>query len=627
MRSTRSRASDVVFQGASVAFDLSHGGDLAALSRRRVAFRSRLRDHGRSREASRRAWRRTGITVLDTVPTLLALLPRDVADPAGHHSRRRSLPAGDRQSLVPAGPPSLQHLWPDRDDRGRDGRRMLPDDPVTIGRPIPNYTCYVVDERLRSVAPGVEGELLIGGPGVAARLSGAGPSSPPRNSSPIPSGGRRRPLDARSSSLSLRRRGGRSTTMDDLLFPRPHRRSGQDPRLPRRARRDRGEARRPSMASPRLRWSCAATTGSISSLPSSCPKAGRGARSARLAQRAAASLPAYMVPSPFRDHLERCRSSPPARSTARALKLVASRRQSMRPTRRRSRAPPPRPACLRRRSGAAAAADPVRCRFLHRSWRPFAARGAVHFDCPQNPGAGAHHACRTSMPRARCARSAELLDQQMGACCSDGRPLLRAAAAAAPLPLRAGAGGRAAGHPCPCHRAMARRLRELHAAHRRGCELRRGSRLAHRRLHAASISSTVAIAIAAKWLVIGRTKPGRYPLWGVYYFRWWLAQRFIGLVHINWFQGSPFMRLYLRALGAKIGNDAMFGDVEAGRDRSDHDRRRRQRRFDGNISPMRGSRATNSSSARSKSALRPISVRPASSRTTSSSARAPSLAT
>ena len=76
--------------------------------------------------------------------------------------------------------------------------------------------------------------------------------------------------------------------------------------------------------------------------------------------------------------------------------------------------------------------------------------------------------------------------------------------------------------------------------------------------------ATVAIAIGAKWLIIGRTKPGRYPLWGVYFFRWWLARRFVGLVHIKWFQGSPFMRFYLRALGAKVGSDAIIGEVDAG---------------------------------------------------------------
>ncbi len=44
---------------------------------------------------------------------------------------------------------------------------MRPGDPVTIGGPIANYTAYVADEALNLVAPGVQGELLIGGPGIA----------------------------------------------------------------------------------------------------------------------------------------------------------------------------------------------------------------------------------------------------------------------------------------------------------------------------------------------------------------------------------------------------------------------------------------------------------------------------
>ncbi len=76
--------------------------------------------------------------------------------------------------------------------------------------------------------------------------------------------------------------------------------------------------------------------------------------------------------------------------------------------------------------------------------------------------------------------------------------------------------------------------------------------------------ATAAIVIGVKWLVIGKTKPGRYPLWGVYYFRWWLVKRFLGLVHIKWFQGSPIMRLYLMALGMRIGKDALIGEIEPG---------------------------------------------------------------
>ncbi len=48
---------------------------------------------------------------------------------------------------------------------------MKPGDPVTIGGPIANYTAYIADEALNLVGPGVQGELLIGGPGVARATS------------------------------------------------------------------------------------------------------------------------------------------------------------------------------------------------------------------------------------------------------------------------------------------------------------------------------------------------------------------------------------------------------------------------------------------------------------------------
>jgi non-ribosomal peptide synthetase-like protein len=61
------------------------------------------------------------------------------------------------------------------------------------------------------------------------------------------------------------------------------------------------------------------------------------------------------------------------------------------------------------------------------------------------------------------------------------------------------------------------------------------------------------LSIAVKWLVIGRFKPGRYPVWGFYYFRWWLVTRFQGLSWSEMFVGTPLMSLYYRAMGAKVG--------------------------------------------------------------------------
>ena len=65
--------------------------------------------------------------------------------------------------------------------------------------------------------------------------------------------------------------------------------------------------------------------------------------------------------------------------------------------------------------------------------------------------------------------------------------------------------------------------------------------------------------IAAKWLVVGRLKPGRYPLWGVMYFRWWLADRICDIPPRHLLSGSSLNAMYLRALGAKVGRDVLIG--------------------------------------------------------------------
>jgi non-ribosomal peptide synthetase-like protein len=76
--------------------------------------------------------------------------------------------------------------------------------------------------------------------------------------------------------------------------------------------------------------------------------------------------------------------------------------------------------------------------------------------------------------------------------------------------------------------------------------------------------STIGIVIGSKWLILGRTKPGAYPLWGVYYFRWWLVQRLTACVSGQWVQGTPLMRTYLRAMGATIKTGAIIGDIHSG---------------------------------------------------------------
>jgi non-ribosomal peptide synthetase-like protein len=71
--------------------------------------------------------------------------------------------------------------------------------------------------------------------------------------------------------------------------------------------------------------------------------------------------------------------------------------------------------------------------------------------------------------------------------------------------------------------------------------------------------SWLLLSIGMKWLVIGRYRPGRYPVWGSYYFRWWLAGRFQALSLSGAFAGTPLMSLYYRAMGAKVGANCTIG--------------------------------------------------------------------
>ena len=67
-----------------------------------------------------------------------------------------------------------------------------------------------------------------------------------------------------------------------------------------------------------------------------------------------------------------------------------------------------------------------------------------------------------------------------------------------------------------------------------------------------------ALAVAAKWALIGRAKPDAIPLWSAAYFRFWAAKLMVRSAPVNAFAGTPLFNLYLRMLGAKIGPNAVI---------------------------------------------------------------------
>jgi non-ribosomal peptide synthetase-like protein len=71
----------------------------------------------------------------------------------------------------------------------------------------------------------------------------------------------------------------------------------------------------------------------------------------------------------------------------------------------------------------------------------------------------------------------------------------------------------------------------------------------------------LASSIVGKWLVIGRYREGRYPVWSLYYFRWWLANALQAMSGAGLLRGTPLMSLYYRAMGADIGRGCTIDTV------------------------------------------------------------------
>jgi non-ribosomal peptide synthetase-like protein len=64
-----------------------------------------------------------------------------------------------------------------------------------------------------------------------------------------------------------------------------------------------------------------------------------------------------------------------------------------------------------------------------------------------------------------------------------------------------------------------------------------------------------AFPVLAKWILVGRWRPGEFPVWSLAYLRFWMVK---ALLHANpmiLFVGNPIYVVYLRCLGARIGKN------------------------------------------------------------------------
>jgi non-ribosomal peptide synthetase-like protein len=72
------------------------------------------------------------------------------------------------------------------------------------------------------------------------------------------------------------------------------------------------------------------------------------------------------------------------------------------------------------------------------------------------------------------------------------------------------------------------------------------------------------VSVALKWLIIGRYRTGRYPVRGLYFYRWWLATRVHAMSGIGLLSGTPLMSLYYRLMGARVGKGCIIDTPHCG---------------------------------------------------------------
>src|ERR687896_826700 len=66
------------------------------------------------------------------------------------------------------------------------------------------------------------------------------------------------------------------------------------------------------------------------------------------------------------------------------------------------------------------------------------------------------------------------------------------------------------------------------------------------------------LPIIVKWALVGRWKPQPIRVWSLGYVRFWVVKTLVQRNPLVLFAGTPLYVLYLRALGAKVGRDAVI---------------------------------------------------------------------
>ncbi len=492
------------------------------------------------------------ITVLGCVPTLLATLERDVP------SLRTLIVGGE------ACPPDLVRRWV------RPGRRMLntygptettvtatwaemdPDRPVTIGRPLPGYTAHLLDEALRPVADGDAGEICVGGPSVAAGYVNR-PDLTAEKFVPDPFG------DVAGARLYRTGDLGRLTPDGAIEF------LGRiDTQVKIRGFRiELGEIEAVLLEDPAVAnalVALAATDGDTKELAAYLTVRGpvldeKGLR-VRLHDTMRRRLPFYMVPA-YVDILDTLPTLPSGKAD-------------------RARLPAPASARLGARSGEEVPPETPLEHELATAWGRVFGRDDLSVEADFFLDLGGH-----SLFAARVTSELRQAPALQNLAIGDlyAHPTIRGLArfieadalrhpVTAPTPRAVQPLRYSPMRVWTCGLAQATLLYLVFVllstpvAVLLSSDLTLDALLADAAIVFVAVQLLgLALPVAAKWLLIGRFRPGRYPLWGWYYCRWWLVRKVMGLAPLNYLTGSPLLAPYLRLLGARVGRGCHLGSA------------------------------------------------------------------
>jgi non-ribosomal peptide synthetase-like protein len=539
---------DKVFGGFSLAFDMSVetmwcswfvGAEVLvateALTKGGPDIATTLRDHG--------------VSIWHVVPSLLALVEIDW--PA-----LRLLNLGGE-----ACPPELVGRW------ARAGRRVLntygptettvtatwtevqPGRKVTIGRPLPGYTAWIVDERLMPVAPGAEGELVIGGPGVGAGYVGRPDLTAEKFTVT--------PFDGPSGAPEVIYRSGDLVRIDA---------AGEIDFIGRIDTQVKIRGFRVELAEiEAVVAEDAAVAQSVVHLFTDAdgaellaafvvPRAGATIALDRIRDTVRQRLPNYMRPAAY-EVLDALPTLPASGKVDRK----ALRRPEIGPSEDREMVAP---------------ATPLE-EALHRVWcEAFAPQNvSVTDDLFEDLGGHSLKAARLvsatrkvpgleglSIEDVYAAPTIRRLAERLGGAMPEAhvalepfhviptwqRRLCATAQTVALLPIFTVAGLQWF-FPYLAYTWLTERFDRVPALLLSGATFMLIPPLA------------MAASIVIKWVVIGRYRAGEYPLWGLYYFRWWFVRRFMEVIATPYLAGTPMIRGYYRLLGAQVGKRAFIG--------------------------------------------------------------------